>query len=215
MGEPGHRSSKRRATATTPTLPKAAEKMKIFGKPEIVREGIDPMAQLNCCVKEDNTSRREHFSAEWVDTSLFSRPEESCSARDNNVWRRESFRQQGQTRFLVQRSPAQVMKMGQLGHRLKQYQLPYQRSFPIPIFKPTDLITKMERIDTPPQLRSMIEFERALSHPGSDGVCQDKTPVSQITKELPPVMRPTRMDFEKPGLAQSFSRSISQEVQRG
>ncbi|KAG8449327.1 hypothetical protein GDO86_016337 [Hymenochirus boettgeri] len=173
------------------------------------------MAELSCHVQEDNTAKREHFSAEWIDTSVFSRPEESCSARDANVWKRESFRQQGQTRFLVQQSPAQIMKMGRLGQRLTQYQLPYQRALPIPIFKPADLSTKMERIATPPQLRGMIEFERALSNPGNDGLCQDKTPLSQITKELPPVMQPTRVEFTKPGLANSFSRSMSQEVQRG
>ncbi|CAI9619343.1 unnamed protein product [Staurois parvus] len=86
---------------------------------------------------------------------------------------------------------------------------------PLPIFKPADLTTKMDRMATPPQLRSMIDFERALSNPGSDGICQDKIPVSQITKELPPVMQPARMEFAKPGLANSFSRSVSQEAQRG
>ncbi|KAM9296102.1 telethonin [Gastrophryne carolinensis] len=183
-------------------------------KPE-VREVVNSTTELSCLVKEDNTARRERYSAEWMDTSIFSRPEERCSARDADVWRRESFAQQGQTRFLVQRSPAQIMKMGRLGHGLTQYHLPYQRSLPVPIFKPADLITKMERMDTPPQLRSMIDFERALSHPGSDGMCQDKTPVSQITKELPPVMQPARMEFEKPGLARSFTRTVSQEAQRG
>ncbi|XP_075033176.1 telethonin [Mixophyes fleayi] len=186
----------------------------MLGKPE-TSTAVSSMTELSCQVKEDNTSQREHYSAEWLDTSLFSRPEESCNARDANVWRRESFRQQGQTRFLVQRSPAQVMRMGRLGHRLTQYQLPYQRTLPLPIFKPTDLITKMERMETPPQLRGMIEFERALSYPGSDGMCQDKTPVSQITKELPPVMQPARMEFVKPVLACSFARSVSQEAQRG
>ncbi|XP_075702877.1 telethonin [Rhinoderma darwinii] len=186
----------------------------MLGKPE-TREEVSPMAELSCQVKEDNTAQREHYSAEWLDTSVFSRPEESCNARDANVWRRESFRQQGQTHFLVQRSPAQIMRMGRLGHRLTQYQLPYQRTLPLPIFKPADLTTKMDRMATPPQLRSMIEFERALSNPGNDGLCQDKIPVSQITKELPPVMQPARMEFSKPGLAPSFSRSMSQEVQRG
>ncbi|KAM8947432.1 telethonin [Pelodytes ibericus] len=185
----------------------------MVGKTEIREGTLDPVAELTCHVKEDNTARREHFAAEWLDTSLYSRPEESCSARDADIQRRESFRQQGETRFLVQRSPAQIMRMGRLGNRLTQYQLPYQRALPLPIFKLADLSTKMERNATPPQLRSMMDFERALSHPGSDGVCQDKIPVSQITKELPPVMQPARM--EKPGLARSFSRSMSQEVQRG
>ncbi|XP_053309639.1 telethonin [Spea bombifrons] len=186
----------------------------MLGKPE-KSEVLEPVAELCCHVQEDNRSRREHFSAEWVDTAMFCRPEERWNANDADVCRRESFRQQGQTRFLVQRCPTQVMRMGRLGQPLKQYRLPYQRVLPIPIFKPTDLSTKMERNATPPQLRGLIEFERALSHPGNDGLCQDKIPVSHITKELPPVMQPARMDFEKPGLARSFSRSISQEAQRG
>ncbi|XP_077113806.1 telethonin [Ranitomeya variabilis] len=186
----------------------------MVGKSETHEEG-STMAELSCQLKEDNMARHEHYSAEWLDTSVFSRPEESCNARDANVWRRESFRQQGMTHFLVQRSPAQVMKMGRLGQRLTQYQLPYMRTLPLPIFKPADLSSKMDRMATPPQLRSMIEFERALSNPGTDGLCQDKIPVSQITKELPPVMQPARMELSKPGLASSFTRSMSQEVQRG
>ncbi|MEE6528109.1 hypothetical protein FKM82_030068 [Ascaphus truei] len=184
----------------------------MFGKSE---NGAGSDAELSCRVKEDDTSRREHFSAEWSDTSLFTRPEERCNARDANTRRRESFRQQGQTRFLVQRSPVQVMRMGRLGGRLTQYQLPYQRALPLPIFKPADLSVKSERIDTPPQLRGLIALERALSQPGSDGLCQDKTPVSQITRDLPPVMQPARMEFAKPGLARSLSRSLSHEAQRG
>ncbi|KAM3923371.1 telethonin [Leptodactylus fuscus] len=186
----------------------------MLGKQEPRQEG-NTTAELSCQVKEDNVARHEHYSAEWLDTSVFSRPEESCTARDANVWRRESFRQQGQTHFLVQRSPAQIMRMGRLGHRLTQYQLPYQRTLPLPIFKPADLTVKMDRMATPPQLRGMIEFERALSNPGNDGLCQDKTPISQITKELPPVMQPARMECSKPGLAASFTRSMSQEAKRG
>ncbi|XP_068120339.1 telethonin [Hyperolius riggenbachi] len=183
-------------------------------KPE-TQQSPNSIAELSCHLKEDNTARHEHYSADWMDMSVFSRPEERCNARDADIWRRESFAQQGQTRFLVQRSPAQIMKMGRLGHRLTQYKLPYTRTLPLPIFKPADLTTKMDRIATPPQLRGMIEFERALSHPGSDGLCQDKTPVSQITKELPPLKQPARMEFAKPALACSYSRSISQEAQRG
>ncbi|KAM5135498.1 telethonin [Mantella aurantiaca] len=173
------------------------------------------LTDLSCEVKEENKARREHYSAEWLDTSVFTRPEERCTARDADIRKRESFAQQGQTHFLVQRSPAQIMKMGRLGHYFTQYHLPYQQMLPLPIFKPSDLTIKMDRMATPPQLRSMMEFERALSNPGNDGLCQDKTPVSKITKELPPVMQPARMDFAKPGLANSFSRSMSQEAQRG
>ncbi|XP_018419096.1 PREDICTED: telethonin [Nanorana parkeri] len=178
-------------------------------------EAHSSLTDLSCEVKEANKDRREHYSAEWLDTSVFTRPEERCTARDANVQRKESFSQQGQTHFLVQRSPAQIMKMGRLGHHFTQYQLPFQQMLPLPIFKPADLTFKMDRMGTPPQLRSMIEFERALSNPGSDGICQNKTPVSQITKELPPLMQPARMEFAKPGLAESFCRSVSQEAQRG
>uniref|UniRef100_A0A674IWV4 Uncharacterized protein n=1 Tax=Terrapene triunguis TaxID=2587831 RepID=A0A674IWV4_9SAUR len=95
---------------------------------------------------------------------------------------------------------------------LARYHLPYQRALPLPLFMLADLSAKAERGATPPQLRHMMDFETALAG-GSppNGQCWDKKAVAEITKELPPVIQPSRPDFGKG----DFPRSLSQEAQRG
>ncbi|XP_029429241.1 telethonin-like [Rhinatrema bivittatum] len=180
-------------------------------------KGAEPMnaAEFTCHWREDNAARKEHFSADWKDFPLSSRPEQGCSFREADDSQRETYSQQRQTQFLVQRSPWNIMKMGRLGDRTTEYHLPYQRSLPVPIFKPVDLSTKVERVGIPPELPGRVEFNRALSNPRANGLCQDKKMISDIKKELPPVMQPVRLEFGKSGLVRSLSRSTSLEVQRG
>ncbi|XP_030077643.1 telethonin [Microcaecilia unicolor] len=190
--------------------------METYGKTVVLKTaGILSAAELSCQWREDNMARREHFSAEWEDLSLSTRPEQGCFLREVNELHHETYSQQGQIQFIVQRSPLNIMRMGRLGDRTTEYHLPYQRSLPVPIFKPVDLSTKVERVATPPEVHDMIAFERALSNPETNGLCQDKKMISEIKKELPPVLQPIRIEFEKPGLPRSFSRSMSQEAQRG
>ncbi|XP_069490832.1 telethonin-like [Ambystoma mexicanum] len=185
------------------------------GRTVVLRSaGMLSAAELSCQVQEENTARREFYTADWKDLSLSSRAEKGCCMREANDHRRETYAKQHEVKFLVQRSPWKVMKLGRLGENQKEYHLPYERALPIPIFKPVDLGGKTERVPTPQQLRSMMEFERALSNPGN-GLCRDKKMVSEITKDLPPVMQPVRMEFGKVPLPRSLSRTLSQEAQRG
>uniref|UniRef100_G1TXP9 Titin-cap n=1 Tax=Oryctolagus cuniculus TaxID=9986 RepID=G1TXP9_RABIT len=125
---------------------------------------------------------------------------------EEDAWRRETYHQQGQCQALVQRSPWLVMRMGILGRGLQEYQLPYQRVLPLPIFTPTKVGTKDEREDTPVQLRDLLALETALG-----GQCLERQDVAEITKQLPPVV-----PVSKPGaLRRTLSRSMSQEAQRG
>ncbi|XP_069490835.1 telethonin-like [Ambystoma mexicanum] len=176
--------------------------------------GMLSAAELSCQVQEENTARREFYTADWKDLSLSSRAEKGCSMREADERRKETYAKQHEVRFLVQRSPWNVMKLGRLGEPQIEYYLPYQRALPIPIFKPVDLSGKTERVPTPQELRRMMEFERALSHPG-DGLCRDKKTISEITKDLPRVMQPVHMDFQKVPLPRSLSRTLSKEAQRG
>lgn len=106
----------------------------------------------------------------------------------------------------MQRSPWLVMRMGILGRGLQEYQLPYQRVLPLPIFTPAKVGTKEEREETPIQLQELLALETALG-----GQCVDRQDVAEITKQLPPVV-----PVSKPGtLRRSLSRSMSQEAQRG
>lgn len=98
------------------------------------------------------------------------------------------------------------MRMGILGRGLQEYQLPYQRVLPLPIFTPTKVgASKEEREDTPTQLQDLLALETALG-----GQCLGRQDMAEITKQLPPVV-----PVSKPGLRRSLSRSMSQEAQRG
>ncbi|TFK10835.1 G protein-coupled receptor kinase 4 [Platysternon megacephalum] len=189
----------------------------MFGKSVVLRSaGLLSAAELGCLVKEEDVVRHESFTAEWRDLSLSTRPEEGCSLREVDDGRKETYWQQQETRVVVQRSPWLIMRLGRLGEPLARYHLPYQRALPLPLFVPADLSAKAERGATPPQLRHMMDFETALAG-GSppNGQCRDKKAVAEITKELPPVVQPSRPDFGKGDVPRSLSRSLSQEAQRG
>lgn len=163
-------------------------------------------SELSCQVSEEDRERRETFWAEWKDLSLSTRPEEGCSVHEEDALRRETFHRQGQCQALVQRSPWLVMRMGVLGRGLQEYQLPYQRVLPLPIFTPAKVGAAEEREETPVQLRELLALETALG-----GQCLDRQDVAEITKQLPPVV-----SVSKPGaLRRTLSRSMSQEAQRG
>lgn len=131
----------------------------------------------------------------------------SCSLHEEDAQRRETYHRQGRCQALVQRSPWLVMRMGILGRGLQEYQLPYQRMLPLPIFTPAKVgSTKEEHEDTPIQLQELLALEAALG-----GQCVDRQDVAEITKQLPPVV-----PVSKPGaLCRTLSRSTSQEAQRG
>ncbi|XP_006260273.1 post-GPI attachment to proteins factor 3 isoform X7 [Alligator mississippiensis] len=189
----------------------------MFGKSVVLRSaGLLSAAELGCLVREEDMGRKESFQAEWKDLLLSTRPEKGCSWREVNDQHKETFWQQQETRIVVQRSPWQVLWLGRLGEPLAQYHLPYQRVLPLPIFTPTDLSAKAKRMATPPQLRNMLDFEEALARgTQANGLCPNKTGVAEITKELPPVIQPSRPSFGKDGLPRSLSRSMSQDAQRG
>uniref|UniRef100_A0A8D0GIJ4 Telethonin n=1 Tax=Sphenodon punctatus TaxID=8508 RepID=A0A8D0GIJ4_SPHPU len=152
-------------------------------------------AELSCLVTEQNTAHKESFMAEWKDLSLSTRPEEGCSRSEVDTRRKETFRQQQETRIVVQRSPWGFLRLGRLGEPLRSYPLPYQRALPLPIFAPADLSAKAEREPSP--------SPTALTG-------ADRKDLAELTRELPPLTQP-----RKAGLPRSLSRSISQEAQRG
>lgn len=130
-----------------------------------------------------------------------------CSLHEEDTQRHETYHRQGQCQAVVQRSPWLVMRLGILGRGLQEYQLPYQRVLPLPIFTPAKVgAAKEEREETPIQLRELLALETALG-----GQCAERQDVAEITKQLPPVV-----PVSKPGtLRRTLSRSMSQEAQRG
>ncbi|XP_074834822.1 telethonin-like [Carettochelys insculpta] len=171
-------------------------------------------AELGALVQEEDVERQESFTAEWRDLTLSTRPQEGCSLREADARRKETFQQWQETYWLLQRSPWLVLAVGRLGEPLARYHLPYRRAppLPLPLFVPADLSATAERGPTPPQLRRLMDLETALAGgPLPNGLCPTKKAVAEITKELPPVVPPSRPDFGKGG----FPRALSQEAQRG
>ncbi|GCB82591.1 telethonin-like [Scyliorhinus torazame] len=174
---------------------------------------LSPAATLSCLVNEEDGRRRQLYSAQWEDQIIRTRPQDGCVLDEVNHVRKESYNRKHQVTHLVQRSPNNIMRMGRLGEELTEYRLPYRNLLPLPIFTPTHISSKVERAMTPPELSGIMELERAL---GLSGSCQDKRDISEITRELPPVVQPVRLDGKKAGMVQrSLSRSMSQEAQRG
>lgn len=132
-------------------------------------------------------------------------PLHSCSHSEADRVRKETYHQQQEARVIVQRSPWGIIRLGLLGEPLVSYHLPYQRALPLPIFTPTKLAAAERELTPTPS--EPVESLPAM------GMCLDKKPLVQITKELPLVIQPSRPDFKKAG--RSFSRSMSQEAQRG
>ncbi|NXN91701.1 TELT protein, partial [Rhinopomastus cyanomelas] len=112
----------------------------MLGPSAVVRSGgLLVGAQLGCRVREEDTGRRETFSAEWLDLELSTRPEEGWCRREVDAERRETLEHRGELRVLAQRSPWGVLRVGCLGQPLAQHLLPYARTLPLPLFAPQDL----------------------------------------------------------------------------
>ncbi|XP_040547722.1 telethonin [Gallus gallus] len=134
----------------------------MWGPSAVVRSGgLLCSASLGCRVKEEDTGRRESFSAEWLDLELSTRPEEGWCRQEVDQQRRESLEQRGETRVLTQRSPWGVVRVGVLGQPLAQHLLPYARTLPLPLFAPSDLR------GSKPGLRRTLS--RSLSHEAQRG----------------------------------------------
>ncbi|KAJ1135268.1 hypothetical protein NDU88_001709 [Pleurodeles waltl] len=171
--------------------------------------GMLTAAELSCQVQEENTARRELYTADWMDLSLSSRLESGCSMRELNDHRKETYAKSCEVQFVVQRSPWNVMKLGRLGELPKNYHLPYQRTLPLPIFS-----SSLERVPTSQEKHRMIELENTPNHLGC-GLFEDKKKISEITKDLPPILQLPQMAFQMTSLEQSLYQTLSQEVQRG
>ncbi|KAK1159036.1 telethonin [Acipenser oxyrinchus oxyrinchus] len=174
----------------------------MHGRSVVVKKaGSVTAAELGCTVKEADPGRKESYTAEWQDLVLSTQPEDRCSVREVNDARKESFHRQHQVVSLFQRSPRGLLRLGTLGGPMTEYQLPYRSVLPLPLFTPAELSGK----------RGTEQLAR--DSPTLDGACPTKREISDITRDLPPLSQPFRMDFTK--LPRSLGRSMSQEAQRG
>ncbi|XP_054032761.1 telethonin [Dryobates pubescens] len=134
----------------------------MLGPSAVVRSGgLLSGAHLGCRLREEDSRRKETFSAEWLDLELSTRPEQGWCRREVDQQRRETLEQCGELRVLEQRSPWGVLRVGCLGQPLAQHLLPYARTLPLPLFSPSDLR------GAKPGLRRTLS--RSLSHEAQRG----------------------------------------------
>ncbi|KAL4616985.1 telethonin-like [Arapaima gigas] len=162
------------------------------------RKDVFHLVNADCEVKENNEEHREYYQCTWLDLVMETRPEHNTTLRESDTSRRESYTQQQVAHFLAQRSPQQKICLGRQGQKMEEYQLPYRNVLPVPIFMPSNAMSLKEvrRVPTPDELRAAIALERERS----SGVCADKTELSHITRDMPKVVQPRRVEFRVSGL---------------
>ncbi|XP_043544883.1 telethonin-like isoform X1 [Chiloscyllium plagiosum] len=122
---------------------------------------------------------------------------------EDDITRKEHYGQNQQVTFIVQNSPDQKMRIGRLGEKAVEYQLPYKNVLPVPVFVPCK-IKSVTKEDLKPEfslsleeLRGKERFERALNNTWS---FPDKQQVSVMEKELPRIVQPASGNFRASAL---------------
>ncbi|XP_023668142.1 telethonin [Paramormyrops kingsleyae] len=144
------------------------------------------LVNAHCEVEESNVEKREGCYFAWLDLVMETRPEQNTTLSENMTRPKESYTQRQVDHFLVQRSLDQRIRMGRLGQRMEEYHLPYRNVLPVPMFVPWNVASLRDSQRTPTP-----ELERGRSN----GLCADKKDVSEITKDIPKVVQPSRVDF--------------------
>ncbi|KPP70450.1 telethonin-like [Scleropages formosus] len=170
------------------------------------------LVNAHCELKENNEEHREYYQSTWLDLVTETRPEHNTTLLESDALRRESYTRAQVAHFLVQRSPQQRIRLGRLGQGMTEHQLPYRNVLPVPIFAPSNVASLKEasRTPTPDELRAAVALERELS----SGVCADKTEVSHITRDMPKVVQPRRVEFRASGLISPPGESSHHQQRR-
>ncbi|KAL0984969.1 hypothetical protein UPYG_G00151260 [Umbra pygmaea] len=166
------------------------------------------LINAHCDVKEKDQDKKESYQATWLDVVMETRPKQQTTLFENDFSQRTTYEQKQMAHFLVQRSPMQRIRMGTRGRLMKEYQLPYKNTLRVPIFTPSkaDLPEDLYRTPSPSEYKSIMEFEVVPK-----GVCSDKLEVLEITKDLPKVSPPIRVNFRASSLiypTREFSHSF-------
>ncbi|XP_059896379.1 telethonin [Gadus macrocephalus] len=159
-------------------------------------------ADLACSVREENTSQKESYSADWNSICLKTRPQEGQTQDMKDDSRKETLYRQWQLRTLGQACPSGVFRLGTVEHGGREHQLlPKRNTLPLPIFTPSELGVRLGR---------GWAAEEEGRRPFSPVTSPAKRTVDEITRDLPPV-KPLRMEFA----SKALGRSMSVEAQRG
>ncbi|XP_068592154.1 telethonin [Cebidichthys violaceus] len=77
-----------------------------------------------CDLQEDNQWRKESYHECWLSLVLETRPQYKLILSETDSIRRESYKQQQVTDFMVERSPSQRLRLGSNNRVTTEHQLP-------------------------------------------------------------------------------------------
>lgn len=159
-----------------------------------LNRGSCSLVNAHSDVGETNHRQREGYEASWLDLVLETRPWQETTVFEKDTSRGESYEQEQVAHFLVQRSPEQTLRLGRQGGNLTKHQLPHRTPLTVPISTPSKAAPARDsrRSPSPTDLRKQLKYIMDLE---SNGVCLDKQEVSLITKDLPGVSPPIRVNF--------------------
>ncbi|KAM6936324.1 uncharacterized protein PEZ65_006468 [Lycodopsis pacificus] len=146
----------------------------------------------SCCdLQEENQWRKESYQACWLSLVLETRPQYKLTLSETDSIRRESYKQQQVTDFMVERSPSQTLRLGSNNRFTTEHQLPFFN-------------TSQQHHAT----ATLGGKKPVIQGKGNNGV--GKQEVTAITQDL---SKPVRVNFRASSLMIS-PREISHRVQR-
>ncbi|XP_031731925.1 telethonin [Anarrhichthys ocellatus] len=144
-----------------------------------------------CDLQEENQWRKESYQQCWLSLVLETRPQYKLTLSETDSIRRESYKQQQVTDFMVERSPSRTLRLSSNSRVAAEHQLPFFNTS-----------QKHHATSTFGGKKPVIQGE------GNNGV--GKQEVTAITQDL---SKPLRVNFRASSLMIS-PREISHRVQR-
>ncbi|XP_049902966.1 telethonin [Epinephelus moara] len=77
-----------------------------------------------CDLQEENQWKKESYEACWLSLVIETRPQFKLTLSETDSVRRESYKQQQVTHFMVERSPSQILKLGSTSRGMTEHRLP-------------------------------------------------------------------------------------------
>ncbi|XP_037640996.1 telethonin [Sebastes umbrosus] len=90
-----------------------------------VSRGGSYLVNSYCDLQEENQWKKESYQACWLSLVLETRPQYKLTLSETDSVRRESYKQQQVTHFMVERSPSQTLRLGSNSRGMTEHQQPF------------------------------------------------------------------------------------------
>ncbi|XP_054478413.1 telethonin [Anoplopoma fimbria] len=158
-----------------------------------VSRGGSYLVNSYCDLQEENQWKKESYQACWLSLILETRPQYKLTLSETDSIRRESYKQQQVTDFMVERSPSQTLRLGSNNRVMTEHQLPF--------------------FNTSKQHPATTTFECTEQKPFIQGKGNNGVGKQEVTALTEGLSKPVRVNFRASSLMFS-PRETSHRVQR-